>query len=365
MLTHPSTDYSGGPFARPSSGASYADRASLLPSATLTGQDSVSVGALSGGLSLYAGYIYGTYNNWAQLTARFGGSAQLVSITPVVQVAVPAMCLDVEPGDASPGDCPAFQRLANHGGAVKPIYYTSAGDLQAVINALAAAGYQRSDYFLWSAHWSGLHICGPSTCGYPQADATQYASNSNFDSDVFSAYMFTGFGPPPVAEPVLREGSTGAAVITLRELLDAYHAHLPANADGAHDAFGPVVLAAVKAFQKANGLADDGVVGNGTWTILLSGKAKPIPAPPAPEKQAPLALSGAAQFRYLVNVNREIAGYKGIYFTKVASHGWAKSTSSGLGVISVEVPVPGTYTVTTQAAGFLPTVKLVTVPAAP
>ena len=33
--------------------------------------------------------------------------------------------------------------------------------------------------------------------------------------------------------------------------------------------FGPKTEAAVKAWQKANGLLDDGIVGNGTWSKMF------------------------------------------------------------------------------------------------
>lgn len=370
MRYHSPIEYSGQPFGRPADVIPVPQVAAeaLLPAgSTLLGQDSVSVGAMLSGLAVYAGYIYGTFTNWGSLVARFGGHAQLVSITPVVQSARPAMCLDVEPGDASPGDCPAFQRQVNHGGIAKPIYYTSAGDLQAVINALSAAGYKRSDYFLWSAHWTGLHICGPSTCGYPQADATQYASNSGFDSDVFSSYMFSALPPPAPVMPTVRVGSTGPAVVKLRILLDAYHAHLAANADGGHDTFGPQVLAAVEAFQKVNSLAPDGIVGPSTWAVLLSDKAKSIPAPPAPPKPAPLTATGETVTtpQHYVNIDRTIPGYMGTYTTLVsgvAAPAFHESYVGTSGKVTVKVPGPGTYKVTTSASGYLPSTATVSVP---
>lgn len=66
--------------------------------------------------------------------------------------------------------------------------------------------------------------------------------------------------------PNLRLGSTGAAVAAAQKLLTA--AGHRAAADGR---FGPVTHAAVVAFQRARGLAVDGVVGPGTWGALTRG----------------------------------------------------------------------------------------------
>lgn len=55
-----------------------------------------------------------------------------------------------------------------------PIAYTSASNLAELIRGNAAAGIPRSAYLIWSAHYDGEHICGPDTCGFPQADGTQW-----------------------------------------------------------------------------------------------------------------------------------------------------------------------------------------------
>jgi peptidoglycan hydrolase-like protein with peptidoglycan-binding domain len=47
--------------------------------------------------------------------------------------------------------------------------------------------------------------------------------------------------------------------------------------------FGPKTEEAVKAWQRANGLNDDGVVGNDTWNKLMSVTPTPVATPtPAP-----------------------------------------------------------------------------------
>jgi peptidoglycan hydrolase-like protein with peptidoglycan-binding domain len=66
--------------------------------------------------------------------------------------------------------------------------------------------------------------------------------------------------------PVLKEGARGEEVKLLQQALNRQVKPAPAlPADGA---FGPSTRDAVKAFQKANGLDPDGVVGARTWQKL-------------------------------------------------------------------------------------------------
>lgn len=64
-----------------------------------------------------------------------------------------------------------------------------------------------------------------------------------------------------MAEPTLREGSSGEAVRELQVALKEAGED-PGRADGQ---FGPQTQAAVKAFQHKRGIAVDGVVGPITW----------------------------------------------------------------------------------------------------
>lgn len=64
---------------------------------------------------------------------------------------------------------------------------------------------------------------------------------------------------------LLKNGSEGADVKKLQEKLGVE----------AIGKFGPKTEAAVKAWQKANGLTDDGIVGDATWSKLF-GESKPV-----------------------------------------------------------------------------------------
>lgn len=378
MSVHPRFDHSGRAFATPEArflskswrlehdflghGRRVAEAVKSAP--TLLGQDAIDVNLLSPGLAVYAGYCYGLINNIAALRARFAAHAKIVSITPFVESSVPVMCLDIEPGNAGPSDAPGFMRIVNHDGAAKPIFYMSAGDCQLVIDALSAAGYARDEYFLWSAHWIGLHICGPSTCGFPQADATQYASNDSFDSDVWFSYVFAPPNPFPelsLTNPYTVDPVNGVnAVHSLQTRLNVWAASArPTNPKVTVDgSFGPLTEQAVKLFQSSVGITSDGVVGPVTWAHLNA-------VPPAPPKAAPLSAKGerAVSVVYKITIDRSIPGYKGAYATKVSGSGWEVTLPSAGEIIAVTVPKPGSYTVTTSATGWKPSSETVEVPA--
>ena len=70
---------------------------------------------------------------------------------------------------------------------------------------------------------------------------------------------------PVTTQPMLRTGSRGDAVRKLQEMLNA-KGYTCGNVDGI---FGSKTKAAVLAFQKANGLGADGIVGPLTWGKLV------------------------------------------------------------------------------------------------
>lgn len=78
--------------------------------------------------------------------------------------------------------------------------------------------------------------------------------------------------------PTLREGSRGPAVKDLQNKLKAAGFN-PGGADGV---FGPKTKAAVVAFQRAKGIAADGIVGPQTWGKLNGTSGPTPPTPPGP-----------------------------------------------------------------------------------
>ncbi len=82
----------------------------------------------------------------------------------------------------------------------------------------------------------------------------------------------------------LKRGSTGSEVRELQTLLNNNGANL--SVDGK---FGPKTYAAVKAYQKSNGLSVDGIVGNNTWGSLRGTTSSQTTTTPAATQTTPAA----------------------------------------------------------------------------
>ncbi len=80
------------------------------------------------------------------------------------------------------------------------------------------------------------------------------------------SYRFRKMETDTMHWPLEQQGSTGENVRTVQYLLDAQGATLAV--DGI---FGPLTAAAVSAFQTANALVADGIVGDLTWPVLIVG----------------------------------------------------------------------------------------------
>ena len=75
---------------------------------------------------------------------------------------------------------------------------------------------------------------------------------------------------PTTDKPTLRRGSSGEYVTLLQtKLIQRGYDLAPYGADGK---FGPKTEAAVKAFQRDNGLTADGICGRNTWAALDKAK---------------------------------------------------------------------------------------------
>lgn len=75
---------------------------------------------------------------------------------------------------------------------------------------------------------------------------------------------------PTTDKPTLRKGASGEYVTLLQTML--IQRGYSVGAKGADGKFGNATYNAVKAFQKDNGLVQDGVVGKNTWTALEESK---------------------------------------------------------------------------------------------
>lgn len=145
--------------------------------------DDTNVSLIPKGAKAVAGYVNGNYTTWPDVLREFP-DAKHVSIA--VTSSAQAECLDVEPGDATNADAAGWYRrfkeaaAKNHTPHRRPIFYTSASNVAALVSTLGAAGINRNEYIIWSAHYNGSrHTCAPDKCGYPYAEATQWTSTAH------------------------------------------------------------------------------------------------------------------------------------------------------------------------------------------
>lgn len=155
--------------------------------------DAIYIENLPTGLDAYGGYVAGSWPTYDALVAAFP-TAKHLSITPFASYH--ADCLDIENGDATVADAPEWLGAWQPGNTPKPVLYTSAANLANLISTCTAAEVPRGSYLIWSAHYIGQHICGPDSCGYAQADGTQYADPGPIDESILSLAFFRTITPP-------------------------------------------------------------------------------------------------------------------------------------------------------------------------
>jgi hypothetical protein len=245
--------------------------------------DAIDIAQIPVGPAAVGAYVDGRWPTAAAAAARFP-HARILTIAASPEH--DAEALDIEIGDATPADAPAWHERQRKRGVQRPCLYASAGLMQAgVIPALQAAGIPRAEVRLWSAHFAGRHICGPSTCGELSIDAdgtqwTDMAFGRDLDQSLLLADFFTATAPKPGpspapdpvpawqeamlnALPVVKLGDTGDVVRTVQGLCIARGHQITCDGD-----FGPATASAVAEIQHARGLAADSVVGPVTWPAL-------------------------------------------------------------------------------------------------
>lgn len=158
------------------------------------------------GAQAIAGYVNGTWANWDQVVAEYEKSGKhLVSIDVIGDA--DAQCLDVERGDATPAQAPAWvQRTMEAGIKARdlrwfPKIYVEEGSARALIDAIEAAHIGRSDIRIWTGHWTGIpHICTMAYGCSVDADATQWSNryaSLSLDINLCKPSFFDG---PPAAD---------------------------------------------------------------------------------------------------------------------------------------------------------------------
>lgn len=159
--------------------------------------DSVDVAEIPADAPAVAGYVGGHWPTYPSLHGRFPHARRL---SIAVNAAEDADCLDVEPGDATPGEVVAWVKRQRDRGVRRPVIYASRDTMPAIIAELDRTGAKRKSYRLWSAHYSvGAHICSRATCGAGfTADATQWTDHAlgrNLDESVCGDTFWRAPGP--------------------------------------------------------------------------------------------------------------------------------------------------------------------------
>jgi hypothetical protein len=162
------------------------------PKPRVTMYDSVDVKQIPVAAKAVAGYVNGHWPTFASLMARFPNAYRL---SIAVNASTDAECLDIENGDATPAQAPAWVKRQLQRGTKRPVVYSSVSQMPAVLSALTTAGIKRSDVRVWTAHYTGkAHVC-TAACGYGtiDADATQYdnhAFGKNLDASLCKPDFF-------------------------------------------------------------------------------------------------------------------------------------------------------------------------------
>jgi hypothetical protein len=153
----------------------------------MTMYDSTNAFDIPAGAEIVGGYVDGHYVWGPDSWARFP-NAQKVRIA-VFSTTNDGDVLDVEPGNAGPGDAPNWIRLRQRSGLKRPTIYCSRSTVPAVQAACAGL-----EFDLWVAEWTGQpHLV-------PGSVATQYASPETGSGGHYDLSVTNGTWPSPRKE---------------------------------------------------------------------------------------------------------------------------------------------------------------------
>lgn len=165
--------------------------------------DSITPATIPAHASAVGGYVGGSWPDYFEEVKRWP-HAQHLSIA--VNAEEDAICLDIENGDATPDQAPAWVKRQKARGVWKPVVYHSLSEMGTVLAALSANGIHREEVRVWTAHYGqGPHICGPSEGLTTHADGTQWTSEAlgrNLDESLCVDMFFevaTGYANPEEA----------------------------------------------------------------------------------------------------------------------------------------------------------------------
>jgi hypothetical protein len=159
--------------------------------------DAVDLTQIPGSAHAVAGYVDGLWPTYQELAARFPHAVHRLSIA--TSAAHDAHCLDVEQGDATPSQVPAWVTRQHARGLPRPILYASLlNGMAAVRGALERAQISHHHYRLWVADWTDVPHCPP---GFDGCQWTDRAGGRNCDESLVHDDFFwhPATKPPTVA----------------------------------------------------------------------------------------------------------------------------------------------------------------------
>lgn len=239
--------------------------------------DSVTVSILpTGGSYAYLGYVDGLWPTYAELVKKFPNH-KLVDMA--VFASDNATALDIEKGDATIDQAPAWFERQVARGVYRPVLYTQASNMKALEQEMASKHIARSAYRLLAAHY-GLkaHLCGPKACGFGMsgADGTQWTKTAlgmNLDQSLLLPDFFDPRPVPPKPPvPPITDAPTWQ---------EAMMKALPTLKQGDQDGPGKIefvgrmqalmkYVGQVNKIEAASSLAVDGDFGGHTTNALLA-----------------------------------------------------------------------------------------------
>lgn len=159
----------------------------------ITMYDSIEVGTVPPKPEAVAGYTDGKWQTYKPLVQAFPRAHHLsIAVFPSDD----AECLDIENGDATPEQAPAWVRKQHARGISRPVVYSSLSAMPTVLAHLAGDSIPRRQVRVWTAHYTYRpHLCS-AACGFGftgEADATQYtdhALNRNLDASLCKPTFF-------------------------------------------------------------------------------------------------------------------------------------------------------------------------------
>lgn len=152
--------------------------------------DSVDPSQIPASAPAVAGYVGGAWPDYSAEVRRWPHAHHL---SIAVNASEDAECLDVENGDATPDEVPAWFDRQERRGVHRPCLYASISAVPTIVDVMTKHGVPRSRYRVWAAHYTyEPHI-------EPGCDATQWTDKAlgrNLDESLCSDTFFDGMPQP-------------------------------------------------------------------------------------------------------------------------------------------------------------------------